>query len=180
MTYRGNDSREYADYYAFADYKPYPDQLPEGLTTIYDADYRNAYILPTALPWAHKVFGGCSTLVSANYPVNWVNSPSGNGSNSYEYGNVFSGCPKLTEIEIPEGVKVIAPINQVTFALSLTEIVLTITLTSTQIIRDRCICCTNLTSLTEITFAAGIHLQTASLHWAGILSVQLSGLGKQK
>ena len=53
----------------------------------------------------YKVFGGCSNLESANYPVNWVNSPSGNGSNSYEYGNVFSGCPKLTEIEIPEGVR---------------------------------------------------------------------------
>ena len=78
----------------------------------------------------YKVFGGCSNLESANYPVNWVNSPSGNGSNSYEYGNVFSGCPKLTEIEIPEGVKVIAPhsfaslttLTSVTLPSSLTEI----------------------------------------------------------
>ena len=72
--------------YAFAENIPFENcitsiHLPDSITTM-----------------GYKVFGGCSNLVSANYPVNWVNSPSGNGSNSfqnmYEYGNVFSGCPK--------------------------------------------------------------------------------------
>ena len=82
--------------------------LSEGLTTIYAYAFENctsitSIHLPDSITTlGYKVFGGCSNLVSANYPVNWVNSPSGNGSNSYEYGNVFSGCPKLTEIEIPE------------------------------------------------------------------------------
>ena len=110
--------------------------LPEGLTTIYAYAFENctgitSIHLPDSITTlGYKVFGGCSNLVSANYPVNWVNSPSGNGSNSYEYGNVFSGCPKLTEIEIPEGVKVIAPhsfanlttLTSVTLPSSLTEI----------------------------------------------------------
>lgn len=111
-------------------------ELPEGLTTIYAYAFENctgitSIHLPDSITTlGYKVFGGCSNLVSANYPVNWVNSPSGNGSNSYEYGNVFSGCPKLTEIEIPEGVKVIAPhsfanlttLTSVTLPSSLTEI----------------------------------------------------------
>ena len=100
-----------------------PPYTPMHLKTVPESP---AYI--TTL--GYKVFGGCSNLVSANYPVNWVNSPSGNGSNSYEYGNVFSGCPKLTGIEIPEGVKVIAPhsfaslttLTSVTLPSSLTEI----------------------------------------------------------
>ena len=110
--------------------------LPEGLTTIYAYAFENctgitSIHLPDSITTlGYKVFGGCSNLVNANYPVNWVNSPSGNGSNSYEYGNVFSGCPKLTEIEIPEGVKVIAPhsfanlttLTSVTLPSSLTEI----------------------------------------------------------
>lgn len=111
-------------------------ELPDGLTTIYAYAFENctsitSIHLPDSITTlGYKVFGGCSNLVSANYPVNWVNSPSGNGSNSYEYGNVFSGCPKLTEIEIPEGVKVIAPhsfaslttLTSVTLPSSLTEI----------------------------------------------------------
>ena len=111
-------------------------ELPDGLTTIYAYAFENctgitSIHLPDSITTlGYKVFGGCSNLVSANYPVNWVNSPSGNGSNSYEYGNVFSGCPKLTEIEIPEGVKVIAPhsfaslttLTNVTLPSSLTEI----------------------------------------------------------
>ena len=111
-------------------------ELPDGLTTIYAYAFENctsitSIHLPDSITTlGYKVFGGCSNLVSANYPVNWVNSPSGNGSNSYEYGNVFSGCPKLTEIEIPEGVKVIAPhsfanlttLTGVTLPSSLTEI----------------------------------------------------------
>ena len=102
--------------YAFADCTNLTQiNLPEGLTTIYAYAFENctgitSIHLPDSITTlGYKVFGGCSNLVSANYPVNWVNSPSGNGSNSYEYGNVFSGCPKLTEMEIPEGVKVIAP-----------------------------------------------------------------------
>ena len=111
-------------------------ELPEGLTTIYAYAFENctgitSIHLPDSITTlGYKVFGGCSNLVNANYPVNWVNSPSGNGSNSYEYGNVFSGCPKLTEIEIPEGVKAIAPhsfaslttLTNVTLPSSLTEI----------------------------------------------------------
>lgn len=111
-------------------------ELPDGLTTIYAYAFENctgitSIHLPDSITTlGYKVFGGCSNLVSANYPVNWVNSPSGNGSNSYEYGNVFSGCPKLTEIEIPEGVKAIAPhsfaslttLTSVTLPSSLTEI----------------------------------------------------------
>ena len=111
-------------------------ELPDGLTTIYAYAFENctgitSIHLPDSITTlGYKVFGGCSNLVSANYPVNWVNSPSGNGSNSYEYGNVFSGCPKLTEIEIPEGVKAIAPhsfaslttLTNVTLPSSLTEI----------------------------------------------------------
>ena len=111
-------------------------ELPDGLTTIYAYAFENctsitSIHLPDSITTlGYKVFGGCSNLVSANYPVNWVNSPSGNGSNSYEYGNVFSGCPKLTGIEIPEGVKVIAPhsfaslttLTSVTLPSSLTEI----------------------------------------------------------
>ena len=111
-------------------------ELPDGLTTIYAYAFENctsitSIHLPDSITTlGYKVFGGCNNLVSANYPVNWVNSPSGNGSNSYEYGNVFSGCPKLTEIEIPEGVKVIAPhsfaslttLTSVTLPSSLTEI----------------------------------------------------------
>lgn len=111
-------------------------ELPDGLTTIYAYAFENctsitSIHLPDSITtMGYKVFGGCSNLVSANYPVNWVNSPSGNGSNSYEYGNVFSGCPKLTEIEIPEGVKAIAPhsfasltsLTSVTLPSSLTEI----------------------------------------------------------
>ena len=111
-------------------------ELPDGLTTIYAYAFENctsitSIHLPDSITtMGYKVFGGCSNLVSANYPVNWVNSPSGNGSNSYEYGNVFSGCPKLTEIGIPEGVKVIAPhsfasltsLTSVTLPSSLTEI----------------------------------------------------------
>ena len=111
-------------------------ELPDGLTTIYAYAFENctgitSIHLPDSITTlGYKVFGGCSNLESANYPVNWVNSPSGNGSNSYEYGNVFSGCPKLTEIEIPEGVKVIAPhsfanlttLTGVTLPSSLTEI----------------------------------------------------------
>ena len=111
-------------------------ELPDGLTTIYAYAFEKctsitSIHLPDSITtMGYKVFGGCSNLVSANYPVNWVNSPSGNGSNSYEYGNVFSGCPKLTEIEIPEGVKVIAPhsfanlttLTSVTLPSSLTEI----------------------------------------------------------
>ena len=111
-------------------------ELPDGLTTIYAYAFENctsitSIHLPDSITtMGYKVFGGCSNLESANYPVNWVNSPSGNGSNSYEYGNVFSGCPKLTEIEIPEGVKVIAPhsfaslttLTSVTLPSSLTEI----------------------------------------------------------
>lgn len=111
-------------------------ELPDGLTTIYAYAFENctsitSIHLPDSITTlGYKVFGGCSNLVSANYPVNWVNSPSGNGSNSYEYGNVFSGCPKLTGIEIPEGVKVIAPhsfaslttLICVTLPSSLTEI----------------------------------------------------------
>ena len=111
-------------------------ELPDGLTTIYAYAFENctsitSIHLPDSITtMGYKVFGGCSNLVSANYPVNWVNSPSGNGSNSYEYGTVFSGCPKLTEIEIPEGVKVIAPhsfasltsLTSVTLPSSLTEI----------------------------------------------------------
>ena len=111
-------------------------ELPEGLTTIYAYAFEKctsitSIHLPDSITtMGYKVFGGCSNLASVNYPVNWVNSPSGNGSNSYEYGNVFSGCPKLTEIEIPEGVKVIAPhsfanlttLTSVTLPSSLTEI----------------------------------------------------------
>lgn len=111
-------------------------ELPDGLTTIYAYAFENctgitSIHLPDSITTlGYKVFGGCSNLVSANYPVNWVNSPSGNGSNSYEYGTVFSGCPKLTEIEIPEGVKAIAPhsfasltsLTSVTLPSSLTEI----------------------------------------------------------
>ena len=111
-------------------------ELPDGLTTIYAYAFEKctsitSIHLPDSITtMGYKVFGGCSNLVSANYPVNWVNSPSGNGSNSYEYGNVFSGCPKLTGIEIPEGVKVIAPhsfaslttLTSVTLPSSLTEI----------------------------------------------------------
>ena len=111
-------------------------ELPDGLTTIYAYAFENctsitSIHLPDSITTlGYKVFGGCNNLVSANYPVNWVNSPSGNGSNSYEYGNVFSGCPKLTEIEIPEGVKAIAPhsfanlttLTSVTLPSSLTEI----------------------------------------------------------
>lgn len=111
-------------------------ELPDGLTTIYAYAFENctsitSIHLPDSITtMGYKVFGGCSNLESANYPVNWVNSPSGNGSNSYEYGNVFSGCPKLTEMEIPEGVKVIAPhsfanlttLTSVTLPSSLTEI----------------------------------------------------------
>ena len=123
--------------YAFADCTNLTKvDLPEGLTTIYAYAFENctsitSIHLPDSITTlGYKVFGGCSNLVSANYPVNWVNSPSGNGSNSYEYGNVFSGCPKLTEIEIPEGVKVIAPhsfanlttLTSVTLPSSLTEI----------------------------------------------------------
>jgi len=123
--------------YAFADCTNLTQiNLSEGLTTIYAYAFENctgitSIHLPDSITTlGYKVFGGCSNLVSANYPVNWVNSPSGNGSNSYEYGNVFSGCPKLTEIEIPEGVKVIAPhsfanlttLTSVTLPSSLTEI----------------------------------------------------------
>ena len=123
--------------YAFADCTNLTQiNLPEGLTTIYAYAFENctgitSIHLPDSITTlGYKVFGGCSNLVSANYPVNWVNSPSGNGSNSYEYGNVFSGCPKLTEIEIPEGVKAIAPhsfaslttLTSVTLPSSLTEI----------------------------------------------------------
>ena len=111
-------------------------ELPEGLTTIYAYAFEKctgitSIHLPDSITtMGYKVFGGCSNLASVNYPVNWVNSPSGNGSNSYEYGNVFSGCPKLTGIEIPEGVKVIAPhsfaslttLTSVTLPSSLTEI----------------------------------------------------------
>ena len=111
-------------------------ELPDGLTTIYAYAFENctgitSIHLPDSITTlGYKVFGGCSNLVSANYPVNWVNSPSGNGSNSYEYGNVFSGCTKLTEVEIPEGVKAIAPhsfaslttLTNVTLPSSLTEI----------------------------------------------------------
>ena len=123
--------------YAFADCTNLTQiNLSEGLTTIYAYAFENctgitSIHLPDSITTlGYKVFGGCSNLVSANYPVNWVNSPSGNGSNSYEYGNVFSGCPKLTEIEIPEGVKAIAPhsfaslttLTSVTLPSSLTEI----------------------------------------------------------
>lgn len=123
--------------YAFADCTNLTQiNLSEGLTTIYAYAFENctgitSIHLPDSITTlGYKVFGGCSNLVSANYPVNWVNSPSGNGSNSYEYGNVFSGCPKLTEIEIPEGVKVIVPhsfanlttLTSVTLPSSLTEI----------------------------------------------------------
>ena len=111
-------------------------ELPDGLTTIFAYAFEKSTGIASIhqpdsnTTMGYKVFGGCSNLVSANYPVNWVNSPSGNGSNSYEYGNVFSGCPKLTEIEIPEGVKAIAPhsfaslttLTSVTLPSSLTEI----------------------------------------------------------
>ena len=148
-------------------------ELPDGLTTIYAYAFENctgitSIHLPDSITTlGYKVFGGCSNLVSANYPVNWVNSPSGNGSNSYEYGNVFSGCPKLTEIEIPEGVKVIAPhsfanlttLTGVTLPSSLTEIgayafagatgLTEVTIPeNTQIIRDHAFAdCTNLTQI---------------------------------
>ncbi len=148
-------------------------ELPDGLTTIYAYAFEKctgitSIHLPDSITtMGYKVFGGCSNLVSANYPVNWVNSPSGNGSNSYEYGNVFSGCPKLTEIEIPEGVKAIAPhsfanlttLTRVTLPSSLTEIgryafAGAIGLTevmipeNTQIIRDHAFAdCTNLTQI---------------------------------
>ena len=123
--------------YAFADCTNLTQiNLSEGLTTIYAYAFENCtgitniHLPDSITTMGYKVFGGCSNLESANYPVNWVNSPSGNGSNSYEYGNVFSGCPKLTEIEIPEGVKVIAPhsfaslttLTSVTLPSSLTEI----------------------------------------------------------
>ena len=148
-------------------------ELPDGLTTIYAYAFEKctsitSIHLPDSITtMGYKVFGGCSNLVSANYPVNWVNSPSGNGSNSYEYGNVFSGCPKLTEIEIPEGVKVIAPhsfanlttLTSVTLPSSLTEIgnhafagatgLTEVTIPeNTQIIRNHAFAdCTNLTQI---------------------------------
>ena len=148
-------------------------ELPDGLTTIYAYAFENctsitSIHLPDSITtMGYKVFGGCSNLVSANYPVNWVNSPSGNGSNSYEYGNVFSGCPKLTEIEISEGVKAIAPhsfanlttLTRVTLPSSLTEIgryafagaigLTEVTIPeNTQIIRDHAFAdCTNLTQI---------------------------------
>ena len=148
-------------------------ELPDGLTTIYAYAFENctsitSIHLPDSITTlGYKVFGGCSNLVSANYPVNWVNSPSGNGSNSYEYGNVFSGCPKLTEIEIPEGVKAIAPhsfanlttLTRVTLPSSLTEIgryafagaigLTEVTIPeNTQIIRHHAFAdCTNLTQI---------------------------------
>ena len=157
-------------------------ELPDGLTTIYAYAFEKctgitSIHLPDSITtMGYKVFGGCSNLESANYPVNWVNSPSGNGSNSYEYGNVFSGCPKLTEIEIPEGVKVIAPhsfanlttLTRVTLPSSLTEIgryafagaigLTEVTIPeNTQIIRDHAFAdCTN---LTQINLSEGLNIR---------------------
>ena len=173
-------------------------ELPDGLTTIYAYAFENctsitSIHLPDSITTlGYKVFGGCSNLVSANYPVNWVNSPSGNGSNSYEYGNVFSGCPKLTEMEIPEGVKVIAPhsfanlttLTSVTLPSSLTEIgnhafagatgLTEVTIPeNTQIIRNHAFAdCTN---LTQINLSEGLTTiyAYAFVNCTGITSIHL-------
>ena len=147
-------------------------ELPDGLTIYAYAFEKCTSITSIHLPDSIttmdiKSLEDAAIFESANYPVNWVNSPSGNGSNSYEYGNVFSGCPKLTEIEIPEGVKVIAPhsfanlttLTRVTLPSSLTEIgryafagaigLTEVTIPeNTQIIRDHAFAdCTNLTQI---------------------------------
>ena len=185
--------------YAFADCTNLTQiNLPEGLTTIYAYAFENctgitSIHLPDSITTlGYKVFGGCSNLESANYPVNWVNSPSGNGSNSDEYGNVFSGCPKLTEMEIPEGVKVIAPhsfanlttLTSVTLPSSLTEIgnhafagatgLTEVTIPeNTQIIRNHAFAdCTN---LTQINLSEGLTTISAYafVNCTGIPSIHL-------
>ena len=185
--------------YAFADCTNLTQiNLSEGLTTIYAYAFENCtgitniHLPDSITTMGYKVFGGCSNLESANYPVNWVNSPSGNGSNSYEYGNVFSGCPKLTEMEIPEGVKVIAPhsfanlttLTSVTLPSSLTEIgnhafagatgLTEVTIPeNTQIIRNHAFAdCTN---LTQINLSEGLTTiyAYAFVNCTGITSIHL-------
>ena len=109
-------------------------RLPEGLTAIYAYAFENCSAITSMnLPDSiteigYKAFNGCSSLGSINYPLNWTNCPDRNGAGVWQYGNVFTNCPNLTSMEIPEGVTKVAPYS---FAncTSLTSVILPSTLT---------------------------------------------------
>ena len=86
--------------------------LPDGLTEISHYAFKGCSSLPTiVLPdtvtsIGNAAFENCSKLSSVNYPLSWSDCPSSNGYASGR-GNIFAGCTKLTEVEIPEGVTAI-------------------------------------------------------------------------
>ena len=85
-------------------------ELPEGLKTIYAYAFEGCtgvrnIVLPDSIETlGYRVFQNCTNLAEANYPKSWINTPSGNGSGSWEYGEIFYNCSSLRTLTIPEGV----------------------------------------------------------------------------
>ena len=89
--------------------------LPEGLAAIYAYAFENCtslvnvHLPDSVTTMGYKAFTDCSSLTTINYPLNWTECPSGNGAAGWEYGNIFSNCPNIISMEIPEGVTKVAP-----------------------------------------------------------------------
>ena len=85
--------------------------LPSALTTVgASAFFGCTSLVSVQLPdsitsIAYGAFQNCTSLEEINYPLNWEVSASKGASNNYGY--IFSGCSKLTYLEIPEGVTAI-------------------------------------------------------------------------
>lgn len=86
--------------------------LPDGLTKIEPRAFQGCtaleeiFLPDSIISMGDRIFNGCTSLKTVNFPKSWKETPYTYYGILYNYirGEIFSDCPSLTSITVPEGI----------------------------------------------------------------------------